>query len=142
MAEVIIGKTGLMMGGAIGTLFILTISYFGLAAAGLFAVHSTTNAVLTGAFVLPFLMDRWAFQHYLEPSLAVAVFLFADAQIAREIFNRRVLICYFVFNVIILAIGIVYYDLDLVKARLPSPARDPLDIEIRNMLHHHFGMNS
>jgi hypothetical protein len=118
----IIGKTGLMMGGAIGTLFILTISYLGLIAAGLFAVHSATNAVLTGAFVLPFLMDRWAYQHYLEPSLVVAVFLFADTQIARKTFNRRVLMCCFVLNVFILAIGIAYYDLDLsfISPRSPT----------------------
>jgi hypothetical protein len=117
----IIGKTGLMMG-AIGTPFILTISYLGLVAAALFAVRSATNAVLMGAFVLPFLMDRWAYQHYLEPSLVVAVFLFADAQIATKIFNRRVLTCYFAFNVFILAIGIAYYDSDLplISPRIPD----------------------
>ena len=108
--------------GALGTPLIFAVSYFGLVAAILFSMRSATNALLAGAFIIPFLTSRYPYQHYLEPALAVAVFLFADAQIARKIFNRRVLICYFVFNVFILAIGIAYYDLDLsfISPRSPT----------------------
>ena len=105
----IIAKTGFRMG-AIGTPFILTVSYLGLVAAILFAVRSATNAVLAGAFVVPFFTDRFSFQHYLEPSLAVAVFLFSDTPTAKRVFNKRVLICCFIFSVLILTIGIIYYD--------------------------------
>ena len=41
----------------------------------------------------------------------MALFLFADTQTARTVFNKRVLMCNFVFTAVILAIGIVYYDL-------------------------------
>ena len=105
----IIVKAGLNMG-AIGTPFILTVSYFGLLAAIVFSMHSATNALLAGAFLVPYFISVVVYQHYLEPSLAVAVFLFADTQTAKTVFNRRVLMCNFVFSALILAIGIVYYD--------------------------------
>ncbi len=114
----IIAKSGLRMG-AIGTPFILTVSYLGLVAAILFSVRSATNAVLAGAFVVPFFIDRFSFQHYLEPSLAVAVFLFADTQTAKKVFNKRVLICYFIFSLLILAAGIIYYDFFLSVTSIP-----------------------
>ena len=114
----IIAKTGVRMG-ALGTPFILTVSYFGFVAMILFSVRSITNAVLAGAFVVPFFADRLSFQHYLEPSLAVAVFLFADKQTAKTVFSRRTLICYFTFNILILIIGIIYYDLILSITSIP-----------------------
>ena len=106
----IIVKIGLSME-ALGTPFILTVSYFGLVAAIVFSLHSATNALLLGAFLVPFLLATPTFQHYLEPSLVVALFLFADTQTARTVFNKRVLMCNFVFSALILTIGIVYYDL-------------------------------
>ena len=114
----IIAKTGVRMG-ALGTPFILTVSYLGLAAAFLFSVRSATNAVLAGAFVVPFFTDRFSYQHYLEPSLAVAVFLFADTQTAKAVFNKRVLICNFAFSLLVLVIAIVYYDLFLSVTSIP-----------------------
>jgi hypothetical protein len=108
----IIAKAGVRMS-AIGTPLILTVSYFGLLATILFSIRSLTNAVLAGAFVVPFFTSRFSYQHYLEPSLAVSVFLFADIQTARTVFNKRVLMCCFLFSVLILAIGIIYYDFSL-----------------------------
>ena len=105
----IVVKAGLEMG-ALGTPFILTASYFGLLAATIFSMQSPTNALLAGAFVPPFFLAFPTYQHYLEPSLATAVFLLADVQTARALFNKRVLKYNFVFTVLILAIGIAYYD--------------------------------
>jgi hypothetical protein len=116
----IVVKAGLRMG-ALGTPFILTVSYFGLLAAILFAMRSVTNALLVGAFVVPFFFAFPTYQHYFEPSLAVVVFLFADTQIARRVFNKRVLMCNFVFNAAILAIAIGYYD--ILRLHLPEIAR-------------------
>ena len=48
-------------------------------------------------------------QRYLEPSLVVALFLFADTQTASRVFNKRVLICNFAFSTLILGIAIYYY---------------------------------
>jgi hypothetical protein len=115
----IIFKAGLSMG-ALGTPFVLTVSYFGLVAAIVFSMRSATNALLAGAFLGPFLVATPTFQHYLEPSLAVGVFLFADTQTARTVFNKRVLMCNFVFNAFILAIGIVYYDFLDHLLKIPS----------------------
>jgi hypothetical protein len=67
--------------------------------------------LLAAAFLVPLFTVRETYQKYLEPSLAVALFLFADTQTARTVFNKRVLMCNFVFSVLMLAIGIVYYDL-------------------------------
>jgi hypothetical protein len=114
----IIVKAGLRMG-ALGTPFILTVSYFGLVAAIIFSMRSATNALLLGAFLVPFFMATPTFQHYLEPSLLVALFLFADTQTARTVFNKRVLICNFVFSALILAIGIIYYDLFHHRLEIP-----------------------
>jgi hypothetical protein len=104
----IVVKAGLRMG-ALGTPFILTASYFGLLAAIIFSMRSATNALLAGAFVLPFFLAFPTYQHYLEPSLAIALFLFADTQTARTLFNKRVLKYNFAFTVLILAIGVAYY---------------------------------
>jgi hypothetical protein len=109
----IIVKAGLRMG-ALGTPFILSVSYFGLVAAIVFAMGSATNALLAGAFLAPYLVSVIIYQHYLEPSLTVALFLFADTQTARTVFNKRVLTCNFLFTALILAAGIVYYDLGLI----------------------------
>jgi hypothetical protein len=106
----IIVKAGLKMG-ALGTPFILTVSYFGLVVAILFSMQSATNALLAGTYFAPFVIAAPTYQHYLEPSLVVALFLFADTKTARTVFNKRVLICNFAFSVLLLAIGIVYYDL-------------------------------
>jgi hypothetical protein len=100
--------------GALGTPFILTVSYFGLVATIVFSMRSATNAVLAGTFVAPHLVHSVTYQHYLEPSLTVALFLFADTQTARTVFNKRVLTCNFVFTALILATGISYYDLGLI----------------------------
>jgi len=104
----IIVKAGLRMG-ALGTPFILAVSYFGLVAAIVFSVHSATNALLASAFLAPILISVVIYQHYLEPSLIVALFLFADTPTAKIVFNKRVLTCNFVFSVLILVTGIVYY---------------------------------
>jgi hypothetical protein len=106
----IIVKAGLRMG-ALGNPFILTVSYFGLVAAILFSTRSGTNAVLAGTYLAPLFLTRPTYQRYLEPSLVVALFLFADTPAARIVFNKRVLVYNFVFTALILAIGIVYYDL-------------------------------
>jgi hypothetical protein len=106
----IIVKAGVKMG-ALGNPFILTVSYFGLVAAILFSMRSATNAVLAGTYLVPLFLTRPTYQRYLEPSLVVALFLFADTQTARTVFNKRVLIFNFVFSGLILAIAIVYYDL-------------------------------
>jgi hypothetical protein len=106
----LIVKAGLTMG-ALGPPFILTVSYFGLVAAFVFSMRSATNALLAGAFLIPFFLTRESYQHYLEPSLVVALFLFSDTQTARAAFNKQVLMCNFAFSVFILIIGIVYYDL-------------------------------
>lgn len=106
----IVVKGGLMMG-PIGTPFILTVSYFGLVAATMFAMRSATNALLTGTFLPPYFVSVVIYQHYMEPLLTVALFLFADTQTAVTVFNKRVLTFNFVFTAVILVIGIVYYDL-------------------------------
>jgi hypothetical protein len=106
----IIEKAGLRMG-ALGTPFILTASYLGLVAAVLFSMRSATNALLVAAFLVPFFTSLYSYQHYLEPSLAVTVFLFSDTQTARTVFNKRVLMWNFIVSALILAIAIVYYDL-------------------------------
>ena len=109
----IIVKTGLRMG-ALGTPLILIASYFGLVAAILFSMGSATNALLAGTFLAPLLisplfMGFSTAQRYLEPSLVVALFLFADTQTASRVFNKRVLICNFAFSTLILGIAIYYY---------------------------------
>jgi hypothetical protein len=106
----IIVKAGLRMG-AHGNPFILTASYIGLVAAILFATRSATNAVLATTYLAPLFVATPTYQRYLEPSLVVALFLFADTPTARIVFNKRVLMCNFVFAALILPIGIVYYDL-------------------------------
>jgi hypothetical protein len=106
----IVVKAGLRMG-ALGTPFILTVSYFGLVAAIVFSMRSATNALLAGAFLAPFVVAAPTYQHYLEPSLAVALFLFADTQTAKTVFNKRVLICNFIASIFYLVAGIIYYDL-------------------------------
>jgi len=115
----IIEKAGLRMG-ALGTPFILTVSYFGLVAVVLFSIRSATNALLVGAFLVPFFTSLFSYQHYLEPALAVALFLFADTQTARTVFSKRVLTCNFVFSALILAIAIVYYDLFQHLSEIPK----------------------
>jgi len=106
----IIVKAGLRMG-ALGTPFILTVSYFGLVAAIVFSMRSATNALLVSTFLVPLFTVRETYQKYLEPTLAVALFLFADTETARTAFNKRVLMYNFLFSALILTIGIVYYDL-------------------------------
>jgi hypothetical protein len=106
----IIVKAGVRMG-ALGSPFILTVSYFGLVAAIVFSMHSATNAVLAGSYLVPLFLTAPTYQRYLEPSLVVALFLFADTQTARTVFNKRVLMCNFAFIGLILAIAIVYYEL-------------------------------
>jgi hypothetical protein len=110
----IIVKAGLLMG-TLGTPFILIASYFGLAATILFSMRSATNALLAGTFlaplfISPLFLGRPAAQGYLEPSLAVALFLLADTQTSKKVFNKRVLTCNFAFNTLILAIAIGYYQ--------------------------------
>jgi hypothetical protein len=114
----IIVKAGLRMG-AFGTPFILTVSYFGLVAAILLSMRSPTNALLVGSFLVPFFVVRESYQHYLEPSLAVTLFLFADTQTARTLFNKRVLTYNFLFSALILTIAIVYYDLFNHLSKIP-----------------------
>jgi hypothetical protein len=105
----IIVKAGLRIG-ALGSPFILTASYFGLAAAILFAMRSATNGVLATTYLAPLFVAAPTYQRYLEPSLVVALFLFADTPTARIVFNKRSLMYNFVFAALILPIGIVYYD--------------------------------
>jgi hypothetical protein len=106
----IIVKLGLRLG-AVGNLFILTVSYFGLVAAIVFCIRSATNALLAGTYLAPLFVGHATYQRYLEPSLVVALFLFADTPTSRKVFSKRVLMCNFLFTALILAIGIVYYDL-------------------------------
>jgi hypothetical protein len=106
----IVVKAGLKIE-PLGTPFILSASYFGLLAAIVFSMRSATNALLAGAFILPFFFAFPTFQHYLEPSLPITLFLFADTQTGKALFNKRVLACNFAFTALILAIGIVYYDM-------------------------------
>jgi hypothetical protein len=125
----IIVKAGLRMG-ALGNPFILTVSYFGLVAAILFATRSATNAVLVTMYLAPLFVAAPTYQRYLEPSLVVALFLFADTPTARIVFNKRVLMCNFLFTVLILAIGIVYYDLfhhgfEVAQVQKPGGCGDP-----------------
>jgi hypothetical protein len=115
----IIVKAGLRMG-ALGTPFILTVSYFGLVAAILLAMRSSTNALLVGSFLVPFFVVRESYQHYLEPSLAVTLFLFADMPTARTLFNKQVLTYNFLFSVFILTIAILYYDLFNHLSKIPG----------------------
>jgi hypothetical protein len=117
----IIVKAGLRMG-ALGTPFILTVSYFGLAAAIVFSMRSTTNALLAFTFLAPLLVVSPTNEKYFEPALIVALFLFADTQTARAIFGKRVLICNFVFSVLILTIAIVYYDVQSLGGYMPPIA--------------------
>jgi hypothetical protein len=105
----IIVKAGLSMG-ALGNPFILTMSYFGLVSAAVFSMRSATNAVLAGTYLGPLFVTIATYQHYFEPSLAVTLFLFADTQIARTVFNKRVLLFNVACSVLILAAGIVYYN--------------------------------
>jgi hypothetical protein len=115
----IIVKAGLRMG-ALGTPFILTVSYFGLVAAILLAMRSSTNVLLVGSFLVPFFVVRESYQHYLEPSLAATLFLFADTPTARTLFNKRVLTYNFLFSVFILTIAILYYDLFNHLSKIPG----------------------
>jgi hypothetical protein len=112
-------EKGAVRMGALGTPLILAVSYFGLIAAVLFAVRSATNALLASAFIVPLCTSRFPYQHYMEPALAVAVFLFADTQTAKTVFNERVLACNFVFTAFILSIGIIYYDFFLIVTSIP-----------------------
>jgi hypothetical protein len=105
----IIARAGIRMG-ALGTPFILTVSYLGVIGSNLFSMGSSTNALLAGTFIVPLCTSRYSYQHYLEPALVIAVFLFADTQTAKTVFNKRVLICNFGFSVFILVIAIAYYD--------------------------------
>ena len=109
----IIVKAGLRLG-ALGTPFILAVSYFGLVTAIVFSMRSATNALLTSAFLAPYFVSVVIYQHYLDPTLTVALFLFSDTQISRTLFNKRVLTCNCVFTALVLAIGIAYYDLSIV----------------------------
>jgi hypothetical protein len=109
----IIVKAGLLMG-TLGTLFILIASYFGLVATIVFSMCSATNALLAGTFlaplfISPLFLGKPTAQRYLEPSLAVALFLFADTQTSRRMFNKRVLTYNFAFSTLIVSISIGYY---------------------------------
>jgi hypothetical protein len=106
----IVVKAGLEMG-ALATPVILTVSYTGLLAAVLFAMRSATNAVLAFLYLVPLFLTAPTYQRYLEPSLVIALFLFADTQTARVLFNKRVLIYNWVFTGLILMSGIVYYNI-------------------------------
>ena len=90
---------------------VLEASYFGLLASVVFSMQSATNALLAGAFILPFFLAFPTYQRYLEPSLVIAMFLFADLKTAKVLFNKRVLIYNFALTVLILAIGVAHYDL-------------------------------
>jgi hypothetical protein len=82
--------------------------------------------VLAATYLTPLFLTAPTYQRYLEPSLVVALFLFADTRVARTIFNKRVLIYNFIFTGIILAIGISYYDVYLSVTSLPIPRPSPL----------------
>jgi hypothetical protein len=114
----IIVKAGLRMG-AFGTPFVLTVSYFGFVSAILLSVRSLTNALLVGSFVVPFFVVRESYQHYLEPSLVVTLFLFADTRTAKTLFNKRVLTYNFLFSALLLTIAILYYDLFNHLSKIP-----------------------
>jgi hypothetical protein len=105
----IVVKAGLEMG-VLGTPFILTVSYVGLLAVILFAIRSAANALLAGSYLAPLFLTAPTYQRYLEPSLVIALFLFADTQTAQVLFNKRVLVYNWVFTAFILITGIVYYD--------------------------------
>jgi hypothetical protein len=109
----IIVKGGLLMG-TLGAPFILIAAYFGIVVTIVFSMHSATNALLAGTLLAPFFIStlflgRPAAQGYLEPSLVVALFLFADTQTSRRVFNKRVLTCNFAFTTFVLAVAIGYY---------------------------------
>lgn len=108
----IVLKAGLRMG-VLGSPFILTVSYIGLAAAILFSMRSVTNAILAVTFFAPLLVVTPMDQKYVEPALIVALFLFADTQTSRLVFNKRVLIFNFAFSALFLVIAIAYYGLRL-----------------------------
>jgi hypothetical protein len=116
----IIVKAGVRLG-AFGTPFILTVSYFGLIAAIIFSMRSATNAVLAATYLVPLFLTAPTYQRYLEPSLVVALFLFADTRTAATVFNKRVLMYNFVFTGSILAIAIIYYDFLLSVTSSPIP---------------------
>jgi hypothetical protein len=104
----IIVKAGVMMG-APGTPFILSMTYLGLLAVIVFSIQSSTNAVLAGAFLGPFLIAYPLYQRYFDPSFIVALLLFADMKMSAAIFQKRVLTCYFIFSSLLLIVGVVYY---------------------------------
>jgi hypothetical protein len=106
----IIVKAGSLMG-TFGTPFILVLVYFGLLVAILFSMSSDINAILTASFIGPFLLSSPMFQRYFEPSLLVSLFLFSDIKTAKSIFTESVLIANFIFYIIILMIGLIYYGL-------------------------------
>lgn len=114
----IVLKAGLRMG-VLGSPFILTVSYLGLAAAILFSMRSATNAILAVTFFAPLLVVTPMDQKYLEPALIVALFLFADTQTSRIVFNKRVLIFNFAFSALFLIIAIGYYGLRLWNGYTP-----------------------
>ena len=96
----IIVKAGLRMG-AFGTPLILIVSYFGLVAAILLSMRSSTNALLVGSFLVPSLW--FAIIPALPGAFSCgALFLFADTPNARTLFNKRVLTYNFLFSAFIL----------------------------------------
>ena len=121
----IIVKAGVRLG-AFGTPFILTLSYFGLIAVIIFSTRSTTNAVLAATYLVPLFLTAPTYQRYLEPSLVVAMFLFADTRTATTAFNKRVLMYNFVFTGLILVIAIIYYDFLLSVTSSPIPTTKPI----------------
>lgn len=121
----LIVKAGVRMG-AFGTPFILIVSYFGLIAAIIFSMRSTTNAVLVATYLAPLFLTAPTYQRYLEPSLVVALFLFADTRTATTVFNKRVLMYNFVFTGLMLAIAIIYYDFLLSVTSSPIPTIKPI----------------
>jgi hypothetical protein len=114
----IVVKAGLRMG-PLGSPFILGVAYLGLAAAILFLMRSATNAVLAATFFAPLLVVSPLDQKYIEPALIIALFLFADTQTAKTVFNKRVLIFNFAFSTCLLVIAISYYGFGLWKGYLP-----------------------
>ena len=121
----IIVKVGVRIG-ALGTPFILTVSYFGLVAAIIFSTRSATNSVLAATYLVPLFLTAPTYQRYLEPSLVVALFLFADTRTATTVFNKRVLMYNFIFTGLMLAIAIIYYDFLLSVTSLPIPTTKPI----------------
>lgn len=114
----IVVKAGLRMG-ALGSPFILSASYLGLATTILFSMRSATNAVLAGTFFAPLLVVTPMDQKYVEPTLIVALFLFADTQTSKTVFNKRVLSLNFAFSACLLTIAIAYYSFRLWKGYIP-----------------------